>query len=222
MVKNPTLSGSSAIGLPGKAGGNATAQGTVRVDTVGQHLTVRPVHGECLSLTVPAQDFTPRLRLAEPAAAQLCPDAEGRPLLETDLDSDRPPLVRASVPALALDLSIGAGAGATRLLATTPVLAIAPATQPEGSYRLTAADGKLALPGLSVEDVDAEAMVVPGARGPDRCQPDRRAAGDRGRPGGADEGGAAQPARRRHRHPVAGGRADRPGGPGPRRRHRQA
>ncbi|MGO4127555.1 YdbH domain-containing protein [Inquilinus sp. YAF38] len=161
-----TLSGSSAIGLPGKAGGNATAQGTVRVDTVGQHLTVRPVHGACLSLTVPAQDFTPRLRLAEPAAAQLCPDAEGRPLLETDLDSDRPPLVRASVPALALDLSIGAGAGATRLLATTPVLAIAPATQPEGSYRLTAADGKLALPGLSVEDVDAEAMVVPGAAVP--------------------------------------------------------
>ncbi|HEY9346240.1 MAG TPA: hypothetical protein VIQ53_13060, partial [Inquilinus sp.] len=100
-----TLSGSSAIGLPGKAGGNATAQGTVRVDTVGQHLTVRPVHGECLSLAVPAQDFTPRLRLAQPAAAQLCPDAEGRPLLETDLDSDRPPLVRAAVPALALDLS---------------------------------------------------------------------------------------------------------------------
>lgn len=157
-----TLSGSSAIGLPGKQGGNATAQGTVRVDTVGQHLTVRPVHGECLSLAVPAQDFTPRLRLAEPAAALLCPDAEGRPLLETDLDSDRPPLVRASVPALALDLSIGAGAGATRLTATTPVLAIAPA-QPDGSYRLTAADGKLALPGLSVEDVDAEVMVVPGA-----------------------------------------------------------
>ncbi|MGO1077338.1 intermembrane phospholipid transport protein YdbH family protein [Inquilinus sp. CA228] len=157
-----TLSGSSAIGLPGKAGGNATAQGTVRVDTVGQHLTVRPVHGECLSMTAPAQDFTPRLRLAEPAAALLCPDAEGRPLLETDLDSDRPPLVRASVPALALVLSIGAGASATRLTATTPVLAIAPA-QPDGSYRLTAADGKLALPGLSVEDVDAEAMVVPGA-----------------------------------------------------------
>lgn len=161
------LSGSSAIGLPGKTGGNAIAQGTVRVDAVGQHLTVRPVHGECLSLTVPAQDFTPRLRLAAPAAAQLCPDAEGLPLLETDLDSDRPPLVRASMPALALDLSIGAGADATRLTATTPVLAIAPA-QPEGSYRLTAADGKLALPGagLTVEDVDAEVAVVPGAAVP--------------------------------------------------------
>ncbi|WP_026868824.1 intermembrane phospholipid transport protein YdbH family protein [Inquilinus limosus] len=159
-----TLSGSSAIGLPGKEGGNATARGTVRVDTVGQHLTVRPVNGECLSLDVPAQDFTPRLRLARPAAALLCPDAGGRPLLETDLDSDRPPLVRAAVPALALDLSIGAGADATRLTATTPVLAIAPA-QPDGSYRLTAADGKLALPdaGLSVEDVDAEVAVVPGA-----------------------------------------------------------
>lgn len=163
-----TLSGSSAIGLPGKAGGNATAQGTVRVDTVGQHLTVRPVHGECLSLTVPAQDFTPRLRLAQPAAAQLCPDAEGRPLLETDLDHDRAPLVRASMPALALDLSIGAGASATRLTATTPVLAIAPAAQPQGSYRLTAADGKLTLPGagLTVEDVDAEVAVVPGAEVP--------------------------------------------------------
>lgn len=163
-----TLSGSSAIGLPGKEGGNATAQGTVRVDTVSQHLTVRPVHGECLSLILPAQDFTPRLRLAQPASALLCPDAEGRPLLETDLDSDRPPLVRAAMPALALDLSIGAGADATRLTATTPVLAIAPAAQPEGSYRLTAADGKLALPdaGLSVEDVDAEAAVVPGATVP--------------------------------------------------------
>ncbi|KGM33396.1 hypothetical protein, partial [Inquilinus limosus] len=89
-----TLSGSSSIGLPGKQGGNATAQGTVRVDTVGQHLTVRPVHGDCLSLAVPAQDFTPRLRLAQPAAAMLCPGAGGLPLLETDLDSDRPPLVR--------------------------------------------------------------------------------------------------------------------------------
>lgn len=156
-----TLSGSSAIGLPGKAGGNAMVRGTVRVDTVGQHLTVRPVHGECLSLDLPAQDFTPRLRLAQPAAALLCPDAEGRPLLETDLGSDRPPLVRAAVPALALDLSIGA----TRLTATTPVLAIAPAAQPEGSYHLTAADGRLALPdaGLSVEDVDADVAVVPGA-----------------------------------------------------------
>ncbi|MGK9165055.1 YdbH domain-containing protein [Inquilinus limosus] len=160
-----TLSGSSAIGLPGKEGGNAMARGTVRVDTIGSQLTVRPVNGECLLLDVPAQDFTPRLRLAVPAAAQLCPDAEGRPLLETDLESDRPPLVRAAVPALALDLSIGADAN--RLTATTPVLAIAPA-QPEGTYRLTAADGKLALPdaGLSVEDVDADVAVVPGARIP--------------------------------------------------------
>lgn len=162
-----TLSGSSTIGLPGKKGGNAMAQGTVRVDTVGQHLTVRPVHGECLSLAVPAQDFTPRLRLAQPAAAQLCPDADGLPLLETDLDSDRPPLVRAAVPALALDLSIGAGAGATRLTATTPVLAIAPA-QPDGNYSVTATDGKLALPGagLTVEGVAADIALAPGAAVP--------------------------------------------------------
>lgn len=159
-----TLSGSSAIGLPGKAGGNATAEGMVRVDTVGQHLTVRPVHGQCLSLAVPAQDFTPRLRLAQPAAAQLCPDAGGLPLLETDLDSDRPPLVRAAMPALALDLLIGAGTGATRLTATTPVLAIAPA-QPEGNYSVTATGGRLALPdaGLTVEEVDAAIALAPGA-----------------------------------------------------------
>ncbi|WP_343712991.1 YdbH domain-containing protein [Inquilinus sp.] len=162
-----TLSGSSTIGLPGKEGGNAIAEGKVRVDTVGQHLTVRPVHGECLSLALPAQDFTPRLRLAQPAAAQLCPDADGLPLLETDLGSDRPPLVRAAVPALALDLSIGAGAGATRLTATTPVLAIAPA-QPDGNYSVTATDGKLALPGtgLTVEGVAADIALAPGAAVP--------------------------------------------------------
>jgi len=155
-----TLSGASAIGLPGKAGGNAMAHGTVRVDTVGRHLTVRPEG--CLSLDVPAQDFTPRLRLAEAAAARLCPDGADSPLLETDLGSDRRPVVRATVPALALDLSIGAAPDATRLTATTPALAIAPA-EPEGNYRLTAADGKLALPGagLTVQDVDADVALAP-------------------------------------------------------------
>ncbi len=163
-----TLSGSSAIGLPGKTGGNATAQGTVRVDTVGQHLTVRPVHGECLSLIVPAQDFTPRLRLAEPAAAQLCPDAEGRPLLETDLGSDRPPLVRAS----------GAGPGAgpvdRRRRGRDPAArdhagprhraggAARGQLPPDRGRRQAGAAGGVS----TVEDVDAEAMVVPGAAVP--------------------------------------------------------
>jgi hypothetical protein len=156
-----TLAGSSTIGLPGKAGGNATAHGAVRVDSVLGHLTVRPEG--CLGVDVPAQDFTPRLRLAEPAAAQLCPDGD-QPLLETDLSSDLPPILRATMPAVALDLAIGAGASPTRLTATTPILSITP-SQPAGSYRLTAQDGQLALPdaGLTVQGVDADIALDPGA-----------------------------------------------------------
>jgi hypothetical protein len=158
------LSGSSTIGLAGKAGGNATAHGTMRVDSVDNRVTVRPEG--CLGVDIPAQDFTPRLRLAEPTAAQLCPDGD-RPLLETDLASDLPPLLRGTMPAVALDLSIGGGASATRLVATTPSLAIVP-VQPVGTYRITAQDGQLALPGagLTVQGVDADIALDPGAAAP--------------------------------------------------------
>lgn len=156
-----TLSGSSTIGLPGKEGGNATAHGAVRVDTVANHLTVRP--DGCLSLIAPAQDFTPQLRLAQPLDARLCPDGD-LPLLETDLSSDLPPLLRATIPAVALDLAIGAGATAIRLVATTPSLAIAP-SEAKGGYRLTATGGQVALPGagLTVADLAADVALDPGA-----------------------------------------------------------